>query len=327
MKKLTKKNIFTIVFLAAAAILPFIITNSYTLRILTNVCIYSIISLSINLIVGFSGQLDFGRAAFVGLGAYCSAILVTTLHMPFIVGLIGGGLFAALFGAVLGWICRHSSFDYLTLITVGFLEICRKIFQNWYAVTNGSFGFRTEKPSFFGVELKSPRSLYWLCLIILILCYIAIYRITKSKMGRAYMALRDDPIAAEYAGINVKAFKLNNFVIASFFSGIAGSLMAHFTTFLSPTVFVYDEALLELQMAILGGLGSLPGSILGAAILTILPEVSRAAYEYRLLIMGIMMVVLMLFVPNGLLGRDGVVDRVIALVRKMGKRTQGKKVN
>ena len=96
MKKLIKKHICVIVLLVAATILPFIITNSYTLRILTNVCIYSIIALSINLIVGFSGQLDFGRAAFVGLGAYCSAILVTTLHMPFIVGLIGGGLFAGI---------------------------------------------------------------------------------------------------------------------------------------------------------------------------------------------------------------------------------------
>ena len=324
MKKLDKKFIIFIVFMVAVLLVPFVVTNSYMLRVLCNVMIYSIIALSINLIVGYSGQLDFGRAAFVGLGSYCSAILFTTLHVPFILSFLAGGLFSALFGALLGMLCRYSSFDYLTLITIGFSEICRKIFQNWYAVTNGSFGFRTSRPEFFGFVLDTPASMYYFCLLILVICYIAIKRITKSKYGRAYMALRDDSIAASYAGIDVKKFKLNCFVIASFFTGIAGALMAHFTTFISPTVYTTDESLLELQMAILGGLGSLPGSILGAGILTIVPEVSRAAYEYRLLIMGVMMVILMLFAPKGLLGRGGVWDKVVSLIRKKGGKNENK---
>lgn len=319
-KKLDKKTIAALLFIIVVLLIPMAVSNSYTLRILCNVMIYSIIALSINLIVGYCGQLDFGRAAFVGLGAYCSAILTTTVGIPFIVSFILAGLFSAAFGAFLGLLCRYSSFDYLTLITVGFAEICRKLFQNWYAVTNGSFGFRTTRPNFFGYTLTSPRSMYYFCLIILVLCYIAVRRITKSKIGRAYMAIRDDSIAAAYAGIDVKKFKLHNFVVASFFTGIAGALMGHFTTFISPTLYTIDESLLELQMTILGGLGSVPGSIRGAAVLTIVPELSRSVYEYRLLIMGAIMVVLMIFAPKGLLGRDGVFDKIVSVINK--KHTQ-----
>jgi len=321
MKNIYKK-LCVPVLLVLCIIFPLFVTNSYALTIACNVLVYSVIALSINLIVGFSGQLDFGRAAFVGLGGYCSAILFTSLHVPFIIAFLCGGLFSALLGAFLGLLCRYSSFDYLTLITIGFSEICRKLFQNWYAVTNGSFGFSTSRPSFFGYTLQSPRSIFYFCLVVLIICYIAIKRITKSKMGRAYMALRDDPIAAAYAGIDVKAYKLNNFIIASFFTGIGGAMLAHLTTFISPALYTIDESLIELQMAILGGLGSLPGSILGSLILVVVPEISRGVYQYRLLIMGIMMVVLMLFAPNGLLGRGGVKDKVMDAVYKKGKKRQ-----
>ncbi len=309
--------------LVVCVVFPWAITNSYALTIACNVMIYSVIALSINLIVGFSGQLDFGRAAFVGLGGYCSAILMTTLGVPFIIAFICGGLFSAAFGALLGMLCRYSSFDYLTLITIGFSEICRKIFQNWYPVTNGSFGFATSRPTIFGYAFITPRSIFYFCLAVLAICYIAIRRITKSRMGRAYMALRDDPIAAAYAGIDVKAYKLNNFIIASFFTGIGGAMLAHMTTFISPSLYTIDESLIELQMAILGGLGSLPGSILGSLILIVVPEISRGVYQYRLLIMGVMMVILMLFAPNGLLGRGGVRDKIMdAIRRKSSIKTQ-----
>ena len=125
-KKLDKKTIAALLFIIVVLLIPMAVSNSYTLRILCNVMIYSIIALSINLIVGYCGQLDFGRAAFVGLGAYCSAILTTTVGIPFIVSFILAGLFSAVIGAFLGLLCRYSSFDYLTLITVGFAEICRK---------------------------------------------------------------------------------------------------------------------------------------------------------------------------------------------------------
>lgn len=313
-----KKRIFLIAAMfVAVCLIPWVITNSYTLKVVCNVMLYSIIALSINLIVGFCGQLDFGRSAFAGLGGYFSAIMFTTYGVPFIISFIGGGLFAALVGLLLGMLCRYTSFDYLTLITIGFSEMCRLVLQNWKSVTNGSFGFRTGRPSFFGFALTSHKSMFYFCLILLILCYIVIRRITRSKMGRAYQAIRDDSIAASYAGIDVPKYKMICFAVGSFFTGIAGAAMVHYTMFASPTNYTIDESLIMLQMAILGGLGSLPGSILGSSILVILPEASRAFYEYRLLFMGVLMVVLMLFAPNGLLGKGGVRDQAIAQYHKI----------
>lgn len=324
-KFLTKKNMVVIIFLILFCFVPEVVTNTYALKVINNVMIYSIIALSINLIVGYSGQLDFGRSAFAGIGGYCSAILMTSYGVPFWISFIVGGLFSSLLGFLLGMLCRYSSFDYLTLITIGFNEIVRLILQNWQKVTGGAFGFVAERPKLFGYEFSTHQSMFYFNLVLLILCYICIRRIVKSKMGRAFMALRDDPIAAAYAGIDVAKFKMVNFTIASFFTGIAGAALVHYTMFASPTNYTIDESLIMLQMPILGGLGSLPGSIVGTAILTVLPEISRAFYNYRLLFMGILMVVLMLFAPNGLLGTGGLRDQLIAAINK--RRRKGEKSN
>ena len=243
-----------------------------------------------------------------------------TFGVPFIISFICGGLFAALIGLLLGLLCRYSSFDYLTLITIGFSEIVRLILQNWREVTGGAFGFVASRPQLFGYSFDSHQSMFYFNLVLLILCYIAIRRITRSKMGRAFMAIRDDSIAAAFAGIDVPKYKMICFAVGSFFTGIAGAGMVHYTMFAAPTNYTIDESLIMLQMPILGGLGSLPGSIVGTAILTILPEISRAFYQFRLLFMGILMVILMLFAPNGLFGRHGVKDQIAALIARRKKR-------
>lgn len=318
-----KKIYYGLIFIGALAIIaiPLYIHNTYVLKILCNVMLYSIIALATNLIVGFCGQLDFGRAAFAGLGAYFSAYIYNTTNTPFIICFLGAGLFAAFMGAVLGTLCRKTSFDYLTLVTIGFLEICRKLFVNWRTITNGNNGLATERPSFFGVTLGSHVSMFYFCLILLIISFILIRRITRSRLGRAFMAIRDDSIAASYAGIDVPKYKMICFSLGSFFTGIAGAALAHYTMFTSPTNYTQDQSIIMLQMVILGGLGSLPGSIIGAILLTILPEISRAFYEYRLLFMGVLMVVLMLFAPQGLLGRGGIKDKIVLYMNS--KRTGG----
>jgi branched-chain amino acid transport system permease protein len=307
-------------------ITPFLITNSYVIKIISNVLLYSIIALSVNLIVGFSGQLDFGRSAFAGIGAYFSALTFTKLGFPFLVSLIGGGLFAALFGWLLGLLCRKTSFDYLTLITIGFSEITRLVINNWTSVTGGAYGFQTSRPTFFGHELNSPIEMYFFSLILLVISYICMYLIVHSKIGRAFQALRDDPIAASYSGINVKNYKVKAFAIASFFTGLGGAAMVHYTRFASATNYTIDESLIMLQMPILGGLGSLSGSIIGAAILVVIPELSRVVYQYRLFITGILMVLLMLFAPRGIMGRNGIKDKLVTFIKnKLSKPTD--KVN
>lgn len=317
MRKINKTNAFTIILGIAILTMPFYIHNSYTLKIVCNVMLYSIIALSVNLIVGFCGQLDFGRAAFAGLGAYFSAIMFSKAGIPFFVAFIGGGLFAALCGALLGLLCRRTSFDYLTLITIGFNEIIRRILLNWQSVTNGAFGMSTQRPEIFGFAFNSHRSIFYFSLILLVISYVVIRRITHSKMGRAFKAIRDDEIAAPYAGIDVAKYKMLCFTVGSFFTGLAGAAMVHYTMFASPANYTTDESLIMLQMAILGGLGSLPGSIIGTMILVVFPEVSRTFYQYRLLFMGVLMVVLMLFAPNGLLGHHGIWDQIKLQFNKM----------
>ena len=334
MKELGRKNIgksvlFPVIVIVIACIIPFVIQNQYILRVCVITLCYMIIAMSINLIIGFCGQLDFGRSAFVGLGAYFSALVSINFGVPFIVAFIGAGVFAGLIGAGLGMVCRRSTFDYLTLMTMGFNEICRLVFNNCTEITGGALGVKQIPNASLGfVVLDTNTKYYFFVLIIVILTYVVIKNIINSKYGRAFMAVRDDDTATLYMGINVKNYKVFNFAIASVFTGLAGSLLAHFAGYISPTSYTLDESILMLQMPILGGLGSLPGSIVGAIILQVLPEISRTFYEYRLMFIGILMVVLMAFAPNGLLGRGGIVDKVKHLIaRKMNKSGDKKVTN
>ena len=198
------KNKWNFIVLAAAFFLPFIIRDEYHIRIVNVFYNYAVGALSINLIVGFCGQLDMGRSAFMGLGAYCSAILSVKLGAPFIVAFAISGVFSGLIGTLLGYLCRKSTFDYLTLVTVGFNVIVQTLLLNWIPVTGGVMGIsRVPVPSMFGFEFDTNTRFYYIALVFLALSYITMRRICNSKLGRAFEAIRDDPVAAEYSGINV----------------------------------------------------------------------------------------------------------------------------
>ena len=317
-----KKSLLLLVFALAV---PLIVRDEYHIRVMNVFYTYAVVALSINLIVGFCGQLDMGRAAFMGLGAYCSAILSVKLGFPFFLSFILSGVFAGFTGTILGFLCRKSTFDYLTLVTIGFNVICQVMFLNWIPVTGGVMGIsRVPAPNLFGFHFDTNTRFYYLALGFLVLSYIAIKRITKSKMGRAFEAIRDDSIAAEYSGINVQFYKILNFAIGSVFTGLAGSLSVHYSQYASPFNYTLDESIYQLQMAILGGLGSLPGSLVGTFILVVFPEISRGFYEYRLLFVGALMVLMMLYFPNGLLGKAGVGERLIGVKHRMAQKNKSK---
>ena len=324
MKKISQmkpKMAALIIFLVLMACVPIFITNTYILKVLNNVMLYAVIALSVNLILGFCGLLDFGRSAFVGIGTYSFALLMTHVtNIPWFVGFIAAALFTALLGWLVGCFLRRTSFDYLTLLTIGIVEIVRLFLVNCTSITNGAMGITgVPEPSFFGFELNSHGKFFYFSLILLVVCYLLINRLINSYKGRALMAIRDDEIAAAFSAINIPKYKAFCLGIASFFTGLGGAAMVSYTGYASPYNFTIDEGLILCQMAILGGLGSLPGSILGAVILVVVPELSRTAYEYRLLIMGIMMVVLMLFCPNGLLGKNGLKDILVKKAKQILK--------
>jgi branched-chain amino acid transport system permease protein len=284
---------------------PEVVPNDYILRIIISVIIDIPLALSQNLITGFTGLLTLGQAAFYGIGAYTSALLVMQLGVPWPIALLLAGLTACLFGILLSIPCLRVGSDYLTLMTIGFGQIFYIVALNWMQVTRGPMGLPGVPPPQIGpIVFNSSNSIYYLYLAITALCYLFMHRLTQSHVGRALIAIRDNETAAAAMGINVAYYKVLTFAFGSMWAGISGSMLAHFLTFVGPMTFTLNESLLHMQMAILGGLGSLPGSILGASILVSLPQLFKPIYEYQVLLNGLMMVILLIWRPQGIMGKS-----------------------
>lgn len=306
-RRIARLSISTVaygVFLVIAFLLPQFVRDNFVLRLMSQVWFYVLLTLGQNVITGFTGMLSLGQAAYYGIGAYTSALLALQLGAPsWPLAFLAAGVVACVFGILLGFPCVRLGSDYLTLMTVGFSEITSRIFLNWMEVTNGPMGLRGIRPPQIGTFVfNTPERYYYLYLLIALLGYVGVRQVVNSKFGRALIAIREDEIAAAAMGINITYHKLLAFGIGAFLAGISGSMLAHFILFVGPTSFSVDESILHMQMAILGGLGSLPGSILGAAVLTIVPQALQSIWEYRMLLNGILMVVLMVWRPEGILG-------------------------
>lgn len=287
---------------------PEIVDNDYIFRIIISVIIDIPLALSQNLITGFTGMLTLGQAAFYGIGAYTSAIMVMKVGAPWPVALLVAGLVACIFGILLGFPCLRVGSDYLTLMTIGFGEIFHIVALNWMDLTRGPMGLPgIPSPQIGSFVFDSSQKIYFLYLAISILCYVFMHRLTNSHIGRALIAIREDETAAAAMGINVSYYKVLAFAFGSMWAGISGSMLAHFLAFVGPMTFTLNESLVHMQMAILGGLGSLPGSVLGAAILVSLPQIFQPLYEYRMLINGLLMVILMAWRPQGIMGKSAAV--------------------
>jgi branched-chain amino acid transport system permease protein len=311
---------------AALLALPQVAPNDYVLRIIIAVIIDIPLALSQNLITGFTGLLTLGQAAFYGIGAYTSAILVMKLGVPWIVALAAAGLLACVFGVLLGLPCLRVGSDYLTLMTIGFGQIFHIVALNWMTLTRGPMGLPgVPAPRIGPITFASSQSKYYLYLLIAGACYLFMHRLTRSHIGRVLIAIREDEIAASAAGINTSRYKLLVFAFGTLWAGISGSMLAHFLSFVGPTTFTLNESLFHMQMAILGGLGSLPGSVLGAAILVSLPQIFQPLYEYRMLLNGILMVILMGWRPQGIMGTSAMETTAASgILRRLGLRGGGK---
>jgi branched-chain amino acid transport system permease protein len=261
---------------------PWITPSAYILHTIITIIIYIPLALSQNLITGFAGMLTMGQAAFYGLGAYTSVLLMMKLGAP--------------------W-----PLAYLTLMTIGFGAIFSAVATNWIQLTRGSMGIPGVPPASIGLFVFNtlPRQ-YYLYLVIAACCYFFMYRLTRSHIGRALIAIREDEIAATTMGINVAYYKVLAFTFGALWAGFAGSMLAHLLAFVGPQSFTLDESLLHVQMAILGGFGSLAGSVIGAVILVSLPQIFQDIYKYRMLINGILLLMLMAWRPQGIMGRSAI---------------------
>ena len=290
-----KKGILPVLLIAALYGIPFCVKNQYMLRIGVYVCIYSMLACSLNLISGVCGQVSMGHAAFYGIGAYASALVAIHFGINWVVCVIAAAIAAGVIGVLIGIPALKLSGGYLVICTVGFGELVRLILLNWVSLTRGPMGLvNIPRPVLFGVTIKSGSQYMVVALTLFLLIYLILHNILNSKYGRNLKAIREDEIAAETMGIHVHREKVIAFAIAAAMAGAAGSLLAHYMLFISPTIFVGDFSTNILSMVVLGGMGFMPGSVIAATLLTVIPETLRGLDKYRMLIYGFLLIGLML---------------------------------
>jgi branched-chain amino acid transport system permease protein len=276
---------------------------AYILHLAILAGIYIILTVSINLIIGYAGQVSLGHAAFYGIGAYASALVSLHWQFPFPAAALVALLVAGLCGLGLGLPTLRLKEDYLAIVTLGFGVIVDLVFLN-LDITGGPDGLPgIPSPSLFGLKFKEPSLYLILVVVMVILVLIATYRLVDSYHGRALRAIRDHETTAQVMGINTPAYKVVIFTLAAGLAGLAGSLYAHYISFINPETFGLHTSILILTMVVLGGMGSIPGSVLGAVILTILPELLRQVHAYQDLVYGGLLVGLLILRPEGILGR------------------------
>jgi branched-chain amino acid transport system permease protein len=270
------------------------IINDYLQATLTTICINIILAVSLNLITGFTGQFSLGHAGFMSIGAYtCALLILNDPTMPnFLLGTLLGALLAALVGFLVGLPTLRLRGDYLAIATLGMAEIIRIMFINMDKITNGPRGLS-------GI----PRFVNWTWLFIFTVGTVLLIRnFLRSSHGRACIAIREDEIAAETMGINTTWYKVLAFVIGAFCAGIAGALYASYFYFIKPDLFGFLKSVDILVMVVLGGLGSISGSILAAILLAVISTLLQSFSEIRMILYALILIVIMIFRPQGLLG-------------------------
>lgn len=293
MKKIiNKKNIISLlIIIGTYAVIHFLVSSGMLSRhyrsLLVPVGVNIILAVSLNLTVGFLGELTLGHAGFMSVGAYAGCLLTTYLDLPifieFPIALVLGGLVAALFGIIIGIPALRLKGDYLAIVTLAFGEIIRSVFTN-LQITGGAGGLK-------GITKASN---YTIVFIVMVLTIMVISNLVKSRHGRAICSIRDNIIAAESIGINVVYYKLLAFVVAAFFAGVAGVLYGHNLGILKPDTFDFNKSIEILVIVVLGGMGSIKGSVISATIITLLPEVLRGLADYRMLIYAIVLIIMMI---------------------------------
>lgn len=273
------------------AVAPVVVENSYYIHVLFMVTLYAILAASLNIAVGLTGLSNMSHASFFGIGAYVAALLALNFNVPFYLNLFCGALVSMGFGIVLGAPTLRLKSFYLALVTIGFGQVVRIVELNWISLTNGPMGLPGIPAASLGGKEFTPEAYIWYGLLILCLTLFTTHRMIKSKIGRALVAIKNDEIVARALGVNVTYYKILAFAMSAFFAGMAGTIYAHYITFVSPDSFTAADSTTLLCMVILGGTGTLFGPVLGAIILILTPEILRFVDLYRILLVGILMIV------------------------------------
>lgn len=307
----------TLVFFAFMIAYPFIFESYYLRNIAIQVLIYSMLSIALNLVMGNAGIVILGMAAFYGIGAYSYALLTTKAAFSFIPALLAALIITGIAGVLLALPTLRITGNYLAIVTLGFCEIMRIVELNWVELTNGPFGIKKiPAPDLFGItevlgtKLSKPVGKYFVALVLLALIVVCINNVINSRSGRAWKAIKTDPVAAQAMGVNVFLYKVFAFAICAAIAGAAGAYYAAYIGYIDSTTFNYNQSIQILSMTIMGGLGSVPGSIIGAAFFMVLPEFLRWLgtfcgewiVNWRQILYGLILILMIMFKSDGILG-------------------------
>ena len=286
-----------------ALTLPFWLANPYFLHVVIMAGIFGVLALSLNLLLGYTGQLSLGHAAFFGIGAYTSALLTLRLEWSFWLALPGAVALTALAGWLIGRLALKLRGAYFVLVTISFAGVISLVSVNWMELTNGPLGLPgVPAPELGPWSLRTKPAYYYLVLAGVVLSYVVCRRLVRSRIGRAFLALRENEPLAESVGVDVTHYLVLAAVVSAGLAGLAGSLYAHYTRFVSPEVFLFTYTVTMVVMVVAGGKGTLAGPLVGALLFTALPEALRLAtsWQWQMLAYGVLLVLLVFFLPRGI---------------------------
>jgi branched-chain amino acid transport system permease protein len=290
------------VFTLAVLIVPFFLQGSYFLNVAVFIGINTMLAIALNLLLGYAGQISLGHAAFFGLGAYLSAIFTTNYGLNPWIAMICSAVTAASLAFIIGFPILKLKGHYLAMATLGFGIIIYIIFNETVGITGGPSGFSgIPNIHISSLVFDSDLSNYYLIWIFTLVVMLLSINLSQSRIGRALRAIHDSEVAARVMGVNARLLKVQIFTASALISAVAGSLYAHTMTFISPASFGFNFSIELVTMVIIGGLGSIYGSFLGAAILTILPEFLRVLQDFDIVVYGLMLILITMFMPGGLI--------------------------
>ena len=314
------KKIGVLALLLAAIVIPVLMyvgilpSSNYIMLLLSFICLYSIITSGLDLLFGYSGQVSLGHAGFFAIGAYVSALLSLTrgdygliawagFSLPPFLSMLIAALVATGIGILLALPSCRLVYHFLTLFTIAFGQLVNLLCASVTSVTNGYSGLISiPKMSLFGYRLNNYFKFYLFALALLVIILVIKYRVINSHVGRAFIAIRDNPQAANGCGIDVTKYKVTAFAMSAFCAGLGGAMYAHLITFISPETFVYAQSVAFMTMLLLGGNASFAGPIIGATIITVLQESVQALADYQKLTYGVLLLIAVLFLPRGFNG-------------------------
>jgi branched-chain amino acid transport system permease protein len=290
----------------AALTLPLWLPSPYHLHVAIMGGIFAVLAISLNLLLGYTGQLSLGHAAFFGIGAYASALLTLKLEWSFWPALAAAISIAGAAGFLIGRLALKLRGAYFVLVTISFAGVISLVSINWIELTNGPLGLPgVPAPQLGPWSLRAKTAYYYLVLAAVALSYVVCRRLVRSRFGRALVALRENEPLAESVGVDVTHYLVLAAVVSAGMAGLGGSLYAHYTRFVSPEVFLFTYTVTMVIMVVAGGKGTLAGPLVGAVLFTVLPEALRAAasWQWQMLAYGVLLILLVFFLPRGIVPR------------------------